>query len=200
MHSNYLVRSSSAARLARGFGLVELLVSISVMVLVTSIILARHDSFNGATLLRSQAYDVALALREMQQLAVSTSNVTGDFRGVYGIVFDKIVAPNDYIIFRDNDGDGSYDGGEEFGKQGTLDERFLISSIEFLRTAPAVNSNEDDVTILFERPNFDALFYDGSGVAVNAGVYGVKIGIGVRGSTEVRYIEITRTGQITVIE
>ena len=56
--------------LQNGFGLVELLVSISIMLLVTMVVLVNHESFNNGALLRSQAYEVALRLREVQLSAV----------------------------------------------------------------------------------------------------------------------------------
>jgi Tfp pilus assembly protein FimT len=60
----------------RGFGLVELMVSISIMMLLTVVILNRQSSFNGAVLLRNQAYEVAFALRKAQLLAVSGNTGT----------------------------------------------------------------------------------------------------------------------------
>lgn len=191
------------SRLTQGFGLIELLVSISVMVLVTSVILARHDAFNGATLLRSQAYDVALALREMQLLAVSATNDSSGFRSIYGVTFDT-TTPGAYVIFRDDNYNYFYDAGEEFGQQGFLDERFLIDDIRLVGSGGDAGARTD-VTVLFERPNFDSLIYKSLGSPAAAGIYAVEIDVRVRGTTgngagEVRTIEITRTGQVTVLD
>lgn len=191
------------SRLRQGFGLIELLVSISVMVLVTSVILARHDAFNGATLLRSQAYDVALALREMQLLAVSATNDSSGFRSIYGVAFDT-ATPGVYVIFRDDNYNYFYDAGEEFGQQGFLDERFLIDDIRLVGSGGDAGSRTD-VTILFERPNFDALIYKSLNSPAAAGIYAVELDVRVRGTTgnsagEIRTIEITRTGQVTVLD
>lgn len=191
------------SRLRQGFGLIELLVSISVMVLVTSVILARHDAFNGATLLRSQAYDVALALREMQLLAVSATNDSSGFRSIYGVTFDA-ATPGAYVIFRDDNYNYFYDAGEEFGQQGFLDERFLIDDIRLVGSGGDAGPRTD-VTILFERPNFDALIYKSLNSPAAAGIYAVELDVRVRGTTgnsagEIRTIEITRTGQVTVLD
>lgn len=191
------------SRLRQGFGLIELLVSISVMVLVTSVILARHDAFNGATLLRSQAYDVALALREMQLLAVSATNDSSGFRSIYGVTFDT-TTPDAYVIFRDGNYNYFYDAGEEFGQQGFLDERFLIDDIRLVGSGGDAGPRTD-VTILFERPNFDALIYKSLNSPAAAGIYAVELDVRVRGTTgnsagEIRTIEITRTGQVTVLD
>lgn len=192
----------SQLKLNRGFGLVELLVSISIMILVMGVILARNSAFNGASLLRAQAYDMALAIREMQLLAISATNDGGGgYRNVYGLVFDKS-NPNRYIIFRDDNDNNQYDSSpsELFGKQGIIDQRYRIDEVNYLESSG--ETSKDRVTVLFRRPNFDAVLYEGSS-AVSSSVYGVEIVIRRKGTTgdeidKVRTIEISRAGQITV--
>ncbi len=197
MHSKSLL----SRPLSAGFGLVELLVSISIMIIVTSVILARHDTYNSATLLRGQAYDLALTTREIQLLAVSATRDQVGFRNVYGLLFST-TNPNAYIIFRDSDGDHFYDTGEEFGQQGIIDPRFEIDDIRLMGTGADAGSI-GAVAILFERPNFDAQLYKSANTEVLSGVSAAEIDLRVTGSTgtgpgELRTIEITRTGQITV--
>ncbi len=188
-------------RSAAGFGLIELLVSISVMIIVTSVILARHDTYNSATMLRGQAYDLALTAREIQLLAVSATRDQVGFRNVYGILFST-TNPHAYTIFRDADGDRYFDAGEEFGQQGAIDPRFEVDAIRLLGTG-ADAGPIDTVAVLFERPNFDAQLYKAANDEVLSGVSGLEIDLRVVGSTgtspgELRTIEITRAGQITV--
>ena len=107
-NTNYTVTT------VRGFGLVELMVSISIMMLLSSIILVRHSAFNGAVLLRSQAYEVAFALRKAQLLAVSGNNNSGGTSlgtttQQYGVYFD-IDTPNTFIIFHDINANGQWEG------------------------------------------------------------------------------------------
>ncbi len=178
----------------RGFGLVELLVSISIMVLVTSIVMTRHDSFNRSTLLRGQAYEVALAVREIQLLAVSATKGEAGFNNVYGLVFNTNA--NSYIIFTDKDKDFVFDAGdgEQLGKPGVIDPRFQISAIRLIGSVEV-----STITVMFKRPNFDAILYEGAS-AVATSVPGIEIDIEVKGANppQVRTIEITKTGQITV--
>lgn len=191
-------------RLTGGFGLVELLISISIMVLVMGVILSRNSAFNGASLLRAQAFDLALSLREMQLLAVSATNdESGDhYRNVYGMVFDKSDSKaNSYIIFRDNNGDFSYDANEVFGKQGIIDPRYRIEDIILLSSGG--NTSVNKATVLFKRPNFDALLYEGANDPIDSSVYGIQIIIRRKGTTgdgadKIRTVELSRTGQITV--
>ena len=183
-----------------GFGLIELMVSISIVVLVTSIILARHDSYNGAVLLRSQAYDIALKIREVQMQAVSAIGQGAEFRTRLGVCFNTSW-DNYYLVFADIDNDGVCDieDGEQVGQRGNIDPRFQIRSLNL------DGSTETELAIIFERPNFDARFFVGTGKnneqtnveAVEIGLE--RVGAGdATGAGDLRVMEISRTGQILV--
>jgi prepilin-type N-terminal cleavage/methylation domain-containing protein len=198
----FLISSRSRSKTPRqnqaGFGLIELLVSISIIVIVVSTILVRQNSFNGSVLLRSQAYEIALQLREVQLNAVSASYDTGNFRSVLGAHFDDAAGSNDsYRIFRDADNDNFYDVTEEFGLQGQIDNRFEIRDV---RAVGAVGPAAGGLSIVFERPNFDARFFDANG-QVNASSVEIdvaRIGSTGTGPRELRTVEVTASGQISV--
>tara|TARA_B100000508_G_scaffold138723_1_gene135358 strand:- start:3160 stop:3774 length:615 start_codon:yes stop_codon:yes gene_type:complete len=183
----------------RGFGLVELMVSISIVVIVAAILLTQQTSFNGAVLLRGQAYEVALQAREVQLSAVSVSGDAGTYRTVLGLYFDTQASNNDHFhVFRDADLDGFYDGPtEEFGAQGFIDPRFEVRAVRAI--GDTISGTE--LSVIFVRPNFDARFFDASGSELSA--TGIEIDIARRGFTGtttdiVRTVEITSTGQIAV--
>lgn len=185
-HSKY--RPSSA-----GFGLIELMVSISIMAIIMGVVLVRQSSFDGAVLLRSEAYEIALALRELQQSAISASaqeDGAGDleFRTILGAYFTP--NSNSYVLFQDANNNG-YSSGEERGQQGTIDNRFQIAQI--LNDGVQIDGG---ISITFARPNFDARFVRDGGTVINGPVEIVLRQRG--GSTEERSIVITRTGQIAV--
>ena len=184
-----------------GFTLVELMISISIMVIVAGIVLTRQTAFNGSVLLRSQTYEVALQAREVQLNAVSASGNTGTFRSVQGLHFDtNPVLNSQYKVFVDSpsgsNANGFWDSGEEFGQQGLLDPRFEIRSLR----AIGDNISGSEVSVVFVRPNFDARFFDSNG-ELNASSLEVDVARkGLTGSSTdvVRTLEITSTGQITV--
>lgn len=186
----------------QGFSLIELMISISIMVMVISIVMVNQGAFNGAVLLRGQAYGAALTVREVQLKAVGAVGDTGTFRSVLGVHFDDSPARDGtYRIFRDSVSGANanyfYNPVEEFGQQSFLDRRFEIRDI---RPIGDTMQSTGGLSIVFERPNFDALFYDSSG-QVNAS--SVEIDFARRGSTgteagDVRTLEITATGQISV--
>jgi type II secretory pathway pseudopilin PulG len=194
----YKIFTNRSSRDTAGFGLVELLVSISILTIVTAIILVRQNSFNGAVLLRSEAYEIALTARDVQLNAVGASGdiSPGTFRSVLGLHFDTLNSQQ-YRIFRDADSDGFYDSGEEFGLQGNLDRAFEIRALR----AVGDSISGTELSIVFVRPNYDARFFDAAGSEVNAS--SVEIDIARRGESgtgpgDVRTVEITATGQIVV--
>ncbi len=181
----------------RAFGLVELMVSMSIMALVSTVIVTRQSSFNGSVLLRNQAYEVAFVLREAQQLAVSGGDETVR---TYGVVFDTATANQHiYRMFRDENDNGRFDSGEQMGLTGRLDSRFEIRS--------ATPSGTGPLAIVFTRPNFDARFCNNSSGCTTPAQFSVgpayidiaRNGVATNGKGDVRRVQVTNTGQISVI-
>ena len=199
----FLSNRSKAPSAQGGFSMVEMLVSIGIVVIVLTIVLTRQDSFNEAVLLRAEAYDVALSVREMQLSAVSVvSDGSGDYSARTGIYFSGNEI-NQYVFFRDQNGNDQYDVGEDFGAPGTIDPRFTISYID---TSDGGIDGEG-ITVLFNRPDFDANFYDVNGTSYNHH-NSIYVQLAERDSytffgdcpDTVATVEITKAGQISVIE
>lgn len=183
-----------------GFGLVELLVSVGIMVLVTAVILIDFGNFNNSNLLRNQAFEVALTVREAQFLAVSTVGSGTNFRNSFGVHF--VADERSYITFQDQDDDQRYDVGDttEFVSSQSVDPRFVVRDIIAMPSGTALG----DVSITFLRPNFDARFESAGTTAVPNGTTEIVIGLAIVGSgtdsgPEVyREVIISTTGQIEV--
>lgn len=201
MFSTYLHSKTTKSQTSiSGFGLIELMVSISIMAVIMAVVLARHDKFNGVVLLRSQAYQVALQLREIQLSAVSATSrnvsgtsLAGEYRSVLGVYFST-AEKNKYQIFQDANNNFRYDVAEQFGQQGIIDPRFEIRAIR------ASGNSIASVSVVFERPDFDARFFGPGGElpASQIEVDIAKVGESGTGSDVVRTVEITATGQIAV--
>lgn len=199
LHNNFLKKNKKQNM--AGFGLIELMVSIGIVVLVMGVIVSRHSSYNGAVLLRSQAYSIALQSREIQLSAVSALGTgSTNYRSVLGLHFNTATA-NFYNNFRDADGDHFFDSGEEFGKRNNIDSRFEIGEIRLIGPGTTPSA----VSVVFERPNFDARFFTaGGGTGTEpANVTAVEIDVRRKGATgtgvgDIRTVIITKTGQITV--
>ena len=183
-----------------GFTIIELLVSVGVMVIITSVLVARYSSFNSAVLLKSQAYEVGLAIREAQLYSVASQGGEEErFRSVYGVYFD-LDSPNTYILYRDEDDNGRFSPGTDVELQTyQLDDRFEIRGfVDSDNGGSAVGGNE--LSISFLRPNFDARFHTGSG-SLNVNVVYIEVvtaGATGNDNNELRTIEVSTAGQITV--
>lgn len=171
------------------------MVSISIMALVSTVIVTRQSAFNGAVLLRNQAYEVAFAIREAQLLAVNGQD--SDIKS-YGVSFSA--GSNTYRLFKDEDNDFILDSGEQLGLVGRLDSRFQIREL-FTQT-----TSHNDLTVVFTRPNFDAQFCrDEDGCRPNqlsngpAYIDVARVGVIRDGAGDVRRVEMMSTGQISVI-
>ncbi len=178
-----------------GFGLIELLVTIGIMLLVTTVILVRHTSFNSAILLRNQAYSVAFSIREAQQQAVSVVGQSSQFRQAFGVHLRAQEAS--FPTFRDVNGNDFYDPGTDavFGAPGQMDPRFRVREIRTY--SGGVESTTQVLSITFIRPNFDARFKTAAaGDLLDA--ERVEIEIEIADSPARRLIEVTNTGQISV--
>ncbi|MCA9362360.1 hypothetical protein KC906_03210, partial [Candidatus Kaiserbacteria bacterium] len=82
-----------------------------------------------------------------------------------------------------------------------LDQRFEIGAI---RAVGGESLSSDDVSVVFERPNFDARFFRAPGDQIDAP--SIEIDVARRGmsgtecGSHYRTIEITRTGQIALLD
>lgn len=170
-----------------GFGLIELMVSIGILALITTMVMIRHSSFNSSVLEETQAYEVAFDIRQTQMRAVSPQfGITNDIRGGYGVRF--LTTDNrTYEIFQET-GDGEI----------VIDRRQLDPRFRF--ELPLLENN-DVTTIFFQRPDFDARFKDSQGnlaITVDELVINISM-VGDSGfQSNGRDIEVTSTGQITI--
>lgn len=207
MFSRYLASSKLPPGVQAGFSLIELMVSIGIVVLVLTVVVTNQGAFNGAVLLRSQAYELALAVREMQTSAVSAqADTAGNFYSVLGVHLDTDSGENNrYTLFSDENDNGFFDDAATDAVIETtgLDARFEISAIR--RSDGAGLGAGNDVSVTFERPNFDARFTTSASGGFDS-YNSIQIDIRPVGATgtscpaDVRTVEITSTGQIAVVE
>lgn len=193
--------TASTKRLPRtsgGFGLVELLVAIGIMVLVTTVVVVRQNSFNSVVLLENQAYEIATDIRAVQVQAVSTQNINdtsaGDvsYRQSLGVRLEEGAQRYDFVREEPT--------GDIFGTGGRLDRRFEITEIvAYDGSGSPVSYTGNGVGVMFTRPNFDASFYELDDDPLDASVSSVRISVqSLEDDTRTRDIVVTSTGQVTV--
>lgn len=194
-----------AAQSKAGFGLIELLVSISIMVLVTSIVLSRHSAFNGTVLIKSQAYEIALRMREIQLSAVSVATSTVSTRSEYGVLFRNTETGGYAVFATPMPAAHNFYLSNNFtrvGELGLLDQRFFLKGFN-LNCTSGVVTPVSGLIILFKRPNYDAEFRNFNGGNPVCVADSVTIRIAPRGTVAAdtaaeRTITVTRAGQISV--
>lgn len=84
----------------RGFTLVEMLVTLSILAIITAVAITGQSTFNHTILLNDTAYSVAISAREAQSLGLSSRKFQGVQNGGYGVHFTA-VTPKTYTVFAD---------------------------------------------------------------------------------------------------
>jgi prepilin-type N-terminal cleavage/methylation domain-containing protein len=187
----------------RGFSVLEVLITALIIGIITAIVLVRYGAFNSTVLLNSQAYELAIDLRETQVFSISVLGRSSQFREEYGLYFD-LNNPQEYQLFLDNNAnddvvpayynDGSVSGqtDEAVDVPYLIDSRFEIISLCIEYCTIGV----DNLSVSFKRPDFDAQFYSaGFGEAGSAQI----IIASVEDPTAVRAVSISPTGQFDIL-
>jgi len=184
-----------------GFSLVELMVTITIFTVISSIVLVNQSDFNSSIKLTNLAYEVALKIREAQSYGISVRGFEGSFIYPYGVHFDK-GSPDSFVFFADkNYGTRPGYNASSDGLVDILSIKGEISIKKFCATQNAggdVCSDAGSISrldVLFIRPNPGAfILVDGAN-----GYKSAKITIqSNRGAGGERHIHVESSGQIYV--
>ena len=172
----------------KGFTLIEMLVTVSIFAIISTIVVARNATFDNEVLLNNLAYDIALSVREAQQFGINVRVAQGQFDAPYGIHFDADSAT--YSSFIDRDGNGIYSG----SLSGELLEVYTIgrgARVEALCDIVADACDLTSLDIVFRRPEPDAI--------INNGTIGqARVELRSARQEGVRHVDISSTGQIAI--
>ena len=178
-----------------GFTLIELLAVTAIMILITGLVLANNNKFNGTILLQNVAYDIALSIREAQVYGISVQNFNGSYTAPYGMHFQRDGSNSSvYVLFADAvTVNGTYDTGE-LVQSTTLSGGYQIHDLCATPPEGAEVCGLTSLDITFVRPEPDAYIrspvYNGLNSAARIEITSASGGM--------RNIVIGSNGQISV--
>ena len=147
------------SKLNRGFTVIELLVVMAVMGIITTILVSGFPRFGELLVLENQTQLIALAIRDIEQRAVSTLEspigLPGQYQAPFGVHFNR-ADPRSYRLFSDAiTQDNFFTAGEEV-EIVPIERGVYIHRICKLNSADACDINIGDLeqlSVTYKRPN-----------------------------------------------
>lgn len=174
-----------------GFTLMEAVIVMGIMTMLSVITLISFTGVNDAVALRKERFQVALALREAQNMALAVRLITGGVTApAYGIRFST--NSSTYFLFADknippNPPNGIFDGADV--KIGS--DRIMEKGIKVSAFAPSTAIAH----ITFASPEADVRIADGSGNPLGETI---EITLSNRSGNLTSKIKIRTSGQVTL--
>lgn len=153
-----------------GFSFVELMISIAIFTMLTSLLVFNQATFNNHVNTDSLAHQIAQWVRDAQisSMGVRKSKILGVFAPGYGLHFSASV-PDQFIYYVDSNGNGVYDSGSDSIEQTVkLLQGYKITLICGRHSGIPVDTTcggygqfaaQSFSDISFKRPNPDANIY-----------------------------------------
>jgi type II secretory pathway pseudopilin PulG len=165
-----ILRRQKIQKLSGGFTLAELLVSVFIIVIITSVVAFNQKDFTDQIALSNSASEIELDLRQAQTYGISVKELTpgiGDFDIAYGMRFDIISSGSNtsYISFADKGvKNGRYDGSSELIDVNTITKGNKINRLcaidsgwNYVCTGN-FTYNVQRIDVTYKRPNPNAIF------------------------------------------
>ena len=190
-----------------GFTLVELMVTVGIFAIMTTLLLAKYGTFNQGIYLNNLSYDVALTIRNAQSYGLNvksapsaTSTYSSIYTEPYGVHFDSSAGNNtSFTFFFDNSlaGDGIFDTtpGETVSVT-TIKNGSKISNICVGSTDSDCSNVVSPVDITFKRPDPSAIIKVSVGGTITKYSF-AKITL-TASDGSIKNVTIRSTGQIAV--
>lgn len=173
--------------LKSGFTMVELIVTIGIFMVLTSVVLSNYRNYDTNALFANASEDVVLALRQAQVYGVGVKRTSGsDFGKAYGVYFD---IGNQIKIFADLNGNGTYQPADRLVETITWKSPIAITGL----TCGFSACGGSGLSVTFLRPNPDAIINNSSVTSATIAMWNGVSGVGSKRSTTT----ISSTGQIS---
>ena len=189
-----------------GFTLIELIISIAIIVLLSSVVIVRFSVFDSSVLLKSAAYEIATTIREAQVYAVSVLGADPNFDYPFGVTFTE----NDdhYTLFKYNNTTNrpKYDPvnfpaltTDQYTRY--FDRNTIIADLCVFRSDTSAEvCNIPQLDISFRRPEFTAIFTAKSAGFSDNVISNAKIILQSKSGGDRWYVEVGLLGYIQVVK
>lgn len=171
--------SRSYLNLQKGFGLVELLVTLGIVGVIMSVVMMNQSRYLDSAVLANQADSMALSVAEAQAYGIGVREVaagSSEFSAPYGLTASLLSNGSStvYLFFADRNNNRVYDGTWLCSTGGANEclEQKVITRSNYIFEICAIRSSGSDqcsnigrVDITFKRPETDAtlVFYNTAG-------------------------------------
>jgi len=150
----------------KGFSLIELAVSISIILVITAVVIPNYLTAIEKYELDAVAIDTLLKFRESQVFSISSREGDDTFEFPYGIFFStSVVGSDSFIFYRDRDKDGRYDPSEDCGVTAvecieviTLKQGYTFNDICHSDDGSMYLCGQNLLSFQFQRPSPHAAF------------------------------------------
>lgn len=196
-----------------GFTLIELVVTISIFVLLSTVALVNFRQVDNSLVLQNVAHQVALVVRKAQISGISVQGINSGGSTIfpsYGVNFDKSSSGSPpkntgFILFADlptGFGNGVFNGvvcpgaivlGDECVQRYTLAQDYTIKELRGDKKTTPPGTSLTRLDISFTRPNPDALIIGNSTTQYSDGEIVIQSRLG-----KTKTIVIWKTGQISI--
>ena len=200
----------------KGFTLLEVMVTLSIMTVILTVILLNQSSYTEKVQLANLADQMTLTLTQMQSYGIAVKEIepgSEDFSAAYGISLSILPSGDEtvYLAFADKDRDGRYDGNWNCSTGGSSEclEKVVMSPGNFIDAICLIEEDGDEncidpqrVDISFLRPNTEAIIttYTSNGQVMDtSNAQGVKISLQSPSAFE-RLVVVYKVGQISALE
>lgn len=148
---------------SKGFTIIEMMVSVVIFSIITSVVIFNHGKFNSSINVTNLSYEVALAIRQAQVygLAVKQDGISDSVEYAYGVHFSKS-SSQVFYIFADKDDNQQFDpfGDPCDGTEECQESIEIRGDVEVSNLSTDAVSDSQDLTVLFLRPNPVAIIRD----------------------------------------
>ena len=181
-----------------GFTLMEAMVVLAIITMLSAVTLISFTGVNDAITLRKERFQVALAIREAQNMALAVKLIAGGITApAYGVRFSTVAGSSStYFIFADSNNNRVYDSGEtKIGGDSITGDRTMEKGIKVSVLTPQSGSPPPVAYITFASPEAEARMADGSGTPLGEWL---EITLANRSGTLTARIRIRTSGQVTL--